>query len=196
MTQNQFNYNKKLYLGSQSPRRKELLASLGFDFETISIDCDEIYPKNLSVKDVAGFLAELKAKAFRDLEENEILLTADTVVVLENQILGKPKTEVEAKEMQRNLSGKTHQVYTGICIRTKDEILKKTDVADVEFLEISEAEIDFYIDKFRPMDKAGAYGIQEWLGMAKISKITGNFYTIMGLPTTLVYQILKEIENK
>lgn len=183
----------KLYLGSQSPRRKELLGSLGFDFEVINIECDEIYPENLAANDVAAFLSELKAKAFRNLEKSEVLLTADTVVVFENKILGKPKSSEEAKEMLKTLSGKTHQVYTAVSIKTRDKILTQTDVADVSFLDISEEEIDFYVDKFQPMDKAGSYGIQEWLGMAKIDKINGNFYTIMGLPTAVVYDMLKNI---
>ena len=176
----------KLYLGSQSPRRRELLGSLGFDFEVINIECDEIYPENLPA-------SELKAKAFRSLDKSEILLTADTVVVFENKILGKPKSSEEAKEMLKTLSGKTHQVYTAVSIKTHDKILTQTDVADVSFLDISEEEIDFYVDKFQPMDKAGSYGIQEWLGMAKIDKINGNFYTIMGLPSAVVYDMLKNI---
>ena len=186
----------KLYLGSQSPRRRELLGSLGFEFEIINIECDEIYPENLPASDVAAFLSELKAKAFRSLEKTEILLTADTVVVFENEILGKPKSGKEAKEMLKTLSGKTHQVYTAVSIKTHNKILTQTDVADVSFLDISEEEIDFYVDKFQPMDKAGSYGIQEWLGMAKINKINGNFYTIMGLPTAVVYSLLKKAETE
>ena len=181
----------KLYLGSQSPRRKELLASLGYDFEVVHIDCEEIYPKNIPAYEVASFLSELKAKAFRNLEYDEILLTADTIVVFEEQILGKPKTQQEAKEMLSLLSGKTHQVYTAVTLKTSEKIITKIDVADVEFFEINPEEIDFYVKYCNPTDKAGAYGIQEWLGMAKISKIDGNFYTIMGLPTAIVYELLK-----
>lgn len=184
----------KLYLGSQSPRRRELLSSLGYDFEIISINCEENYPKETPTEKVAGYLSELKANTFRNLEESEILLTADTIVALDNQILGKPKNIQEAKKMLMALSGKTHQVYTGISIKTKDKIITKTDVANVKFLEISEAEIDFYINQFQPMDKAGAYGIQEWIGMTKIAKIDGSFYTIMGLPTAMVYELLEEIK--
>lgn len=182
---------KKILLGSQSPRRKELLISLGYDFEVISINCDEVYPKEILAKDVAGYLSELKAKAFRALEKNEILITADTVVAIDNQILGKPKNEQEARAMLNLLSGKIHQVYTAISIKTNEKIITETDVADVELLPLSSEEIEYYIREFRPMDKAGAYGIQEWLGMAKISKINGNFYTIMGLPTAKLYEILK-----
>lgn len=183
----------KIFLGSQSPRRKELLASLGYDFEIVSIDCDEVYPKEILAKDVAGYLSALKAKAFRDLEKNEILITADTIVAIDNQILGKPKNEKEAQEMLKLLSGNTHQVYTAISIKTNEIIITETDVADVELLPLDDEEINYYVEKFQPMDKAGAYGIQEWLGMAKITKINGSFYTIMGLPTAVIYKILKEV---
>lgn len=183
----------KILLGSNSPRRKELLQSLGFDFEVISINCDEIFPENLEVKDIASYLSELKANAFRNLLENEILLTADTVVTFENKVLGKPKNREEAVEMLSHLSGKTHQVYTGISFKTSEKIITITDVAEVEFTEISKEEIDYYIKNYQPFDKAGSYGIQEWLGMAKISRINGSFYTIMGLPTHLVYKTLKEL---
>ena len=183
----------KILLGSNSPRRKELLQSLGFDFEVVSINCDEIFPENLEVENIASFLSELKANAFRNLEKNEILLTADTVVTLDNKVLGKPKNMEEAIEMLTHLSGKTHQVYTGISFKTSEKTITKTDVADVEFAEISNEEIDFYIKNYQPFDKAGSYGIQEWLGMAKISRINGSFYTIMGLPTHLIYETLKEL---
>lgn len=183
----------KILLASQSPRRKELLSSLGFDFEVVKIDCEEILHENIKIEDAAAYLSELKANAFGNLQNHDVLLTADTVVANENQFLGKPKNEIEAKEMLKSLSGKIHQVYTGITIKTLDKIITETDVADVEFDEISDEEIDFYIKNYQPFDKAGGYGIQEWLGMSKIKKINGSFYTIMGLPTHLVYKILKEL---
>lgn len=183
----------KILLASQSPRRKELLSSLGFDFEVVKIDCEEILPEHIKIGEAAAYLSELKANAFRILHKDEVLLTADTVVANENKFLGKPKDEIEAKEMLQSLSGKTHQVYTGITIKTLDKTITETDVADVEFEEISDEEINFYIKKYKPFDKAGSYGIQEWLGMAKIKKINGSFYTIMGLPTHLVYKILREL---
>jgi len=183
----------KILLASQSPRRKELLSSLGFDFEVVKIDCEEILPENIKIEDAAAYLSELKANAFGNLQNDEVLLTSDTVVANDNQFLGKPKNEIEAKEMLKSLSGKIHQVYTGITIKTLDKIITETDVADVEFDEISDEEIDFYIKNYQPFDKAGGYGIQEWLGMSKIKKINGSFYTIMGLPTHLVYKILKEL---
>ncbi len=183
----------KLLLASQSPRRKELLSSLGFTFEVVKIDCEEIVPEHIKVGESAAYLSELKADAFRKLEEDEVLLTADTVVAIDNQFLGKPQDEANAKNMLKLLSGKTHQVYTGITIKTLDKTITETDVADVEFDEITDDEIEFYIKNYKPFDKAGSYGIQEWLGMAKIKNMKGSFYTIMGLPTHLVYKILKEI---
>jgi len=183
----------KILLASQSPRRKELLSSLGFDFEVVKIDCEEILPEHIEIGEAAAYLSELKADAFRKLEADEVLITADTVVAIENQILGKPRDEEDAKNMLQQLSGKTHQVFTGISIKTLDKTITETDVADVEFDEISDEEIDFYIKNYKPFDKAGSYGIQEWLGMAKIKKMTGSFYTIMGLPTHLVYKILNKI---
>lgn len=184
----------KLLLGSNSPRRKELLRSLGFDFEMTSIDCEEIFPENLAVENIASYLSELKANAYQKIKNNEILLTADTVVTLENHILGKPENATKAKNMLKMLSGKTHKVYTAVTFKTLEKTITKTDVAEVEFSEIYNEEIDFYLKNFHPFDKAGSYGIQEWLGMAKISKIKGNFYTIMGLPTHLVYNTLKELD--
>lgn len=183
----------KLLLASQSPRRKELLSSLGFDFEVVKIDCEEILPEDIRIEEAAAYLSELKAKAFRELADDEVLITADTVVAIEDQILGKPKDEHEAKQMLRLLSGKTHQVHTGITIKSGSKTITETDVADVELDEMTDDEIEYYIQNYKPFDKAGSYGIQEWLGMAKISRMNGSFYTIMGLPTHLVYKILKEI---
>lgn len=183
----------KILLASQSPRRKELLSGLGFEFEVVKIDCEEIVPEDIAVEASAAYLSELKSNAFRQLEEDEVLLTADTVVAVDNQFLGKPENKEDARKMLKLLSGKTHQVYTGITIKTSDKTITKTDVADVEFDVITDDEADYYINQCKPFDKAGSYGIQEWLGMAKIKNIKGSFYTIMGLPTHLVYKILKEI---
>lgn len=185
----------KILLASQSPRRKELLAGLGFEFEVVKIDCDEILPENIQISDAAAYLSELKAESCENLSENEVLLTADTIVSFENKILGKPKDKDQARKMIRSLSGKTHQVYTGITLKTVHKTITETDVAEVEFDEISDNEIDFYIENYKPFDKAGSYGIQEWLGMAKIKSIKGSFYTIMGLPTHLVYKNLKQIQK-
>ncbi|AZA55704.1 Maf family protein [Chryseobacterium shandongense] len=183
----------KLLLASQSPRRKELLSNLGFTFEVVKIDCEEIVPEYIKVGDSAAYLSELKANAFRSLADGEVLLTADTVVAIDNQFLGKPADEEDATKMLKMLSGKTHQVYTGITIRTPEKSITETDIAEVEFEDLTDQEIEYYIQRYQPFDKAGSYGIQEWLGMAKIKKMNGSFYTIMGLPTHLVYKILKEI---
>ncbi|WHF50786.1 Maf family nucleotide pyrophosphatase [Chryseobacterium gotjawalense] len=185
----------KILLASNSPRRKELLKELGFGFEVVSVDCDEIYPAGLAVDKIAAYLSELKSDAFRSLKEGELLITADTIVALDEEILGKPKDEVHAKEMLQKLSGKTHQVYTGITLKTLTKTVTRTDVAHVEFDNINNEELDFYIEKYKPFDKAGSYGIQEWLGMTKIKNIQGSFYTIMGLPTHLIYSLLKDFEQ-
>lgn len=182
--------SKKIILASQSPRRKELLSELGFQFETLSLDVDETFPNDLPASEIASYLSCLKADNYTLLKENELLITADTIVVYQDKILGKPANKQEAKEMILELSGKIHEVYTSFTIRDLYKSKTLTDVANVEFSEISEHEADFYIENFQPMDKAGAYGIQEWLGMAKIKSINGSFYTIMGLPTHLIYNEL------
>lgn len=185
----------EILLASQSERRKELLRQLGFNFKSVSIDCEEVYPNDLPAIDVASYLSVLKSEAFRPLQENEVLITADTIVELNGVVYGKPKNEEEALDMILALSGKTHQVVTAVTIKTNQETITKSDVAAVTFAEISRGEALQYIQQYSPFDKAGSYGIQEWLGMAKIVSITGSFYTIMGLPTHLVYQILKDIRG-
>ena len=184
---------KKILLASQSPRRKELLAALSFDFEVVKIDCEEILPENIQPENAAAYLSKLKADTFKDINLDEILITADTVVAFGVEILGKPKNAEEAKQMLRNLSGKTHQVYTAITVKTQDKTITETDVADVDMGILSDDEISFYTENYRPFDKAGSYGIQEWIGMAKVEKISGSYYSIMGLPTHLLYKILKDL---
>lgn len=184
----------KILLASNSPRRKELLTSLNIEFESVKVDCDEIYPKDLVIEKVAEYLSELKSNAYKKLSENEILITADTIVAIGNEILGKPKDENEAKEMLRKLSGNTHQVLTGITLRSTKKNISVTDIAQVETDILTEKEINDYINRYKPFDKAGSYGVQEWFGMAKIKKINGSFYTIMGLPTHLVYALLKDFQ--
>lgn len=183
----------RLLLASQSPRRQELLKNLGYHFETVKIECDENFPADMEPARVAGFLSELKAKAFGDVAPDEVLLTADTVVVVNSKILGKPRDDSHAREMLAELSGKNHQVYTGVSVKTSVKTITETDCAEVSFDNISPEEADFYINNCKPFDKAGGYGIQEWLGMAKISKITGSYYTIMGLPTHIVYRLLQQV---
>ena len=181
-----------LLLASNSPRRKELLTQLGYQFDIVKIDVDESYPSDLKPHEIAEYVSAKKAKAF-DLNENEILLTSDTIVALDQKILLKPKDENEAFEMIKSLSGKVHQVYTAFTLKTVDSEISKTSKTDVEFSEISDEEIKFYIKTYIPFDKAGSYGIQEWLGMAKIKNISGSFYSVMGLPVDLVYEELKKL---
>lgn len=183
----------RIILASQSPRRIELLKGLGFDFETVNLNINETYPPELNPNEVAGFLSQLKAKSYLNLQNNELLITADTIVVSQEKILGKPIDKQEAIKMILGLSNRIHQVYTAITLRTKNHIKTFTDVANVECAHISEEEATFYIEDYQPMDKAGAYGIQEWLGMAKIKRIEGSFYTIMGLPTHLIYEEIKQM---
>lgn len=183
----------KILLASNSPRRKELLQQLGFDFEIVTILCEEVYPPETPASEVANYLSQLKASAYDHLKENEILITADTVVALGETILGKPKDEIEAQKMLQDLSERSHTVYTSVTLKTTSHTFTLSDKAEVFFSKITEEEIAFYLETFRPYDKAGSYGIQEWLGMAKISKINGSFYTIMGLPTQIVYEKLKEM---
>lgn len=181
-----------LLLASNSPRRKELLTQLGYQFDIVMIDVDESYPSDLKPDEIAEYVSAKKAKAF-DVNENELLLTSDTIVALDQKILLKPKDENEAFEMIKSLSGKVHQVYTAFTIKTVDSEISKTSKTDVEFSEISDEEINFYIKNYKPFDKAGSYGIQEWLGMTKIKNISGSFYSVMGLPVDLVYEELKKL---
>ena len=181
-----------LLLASNSPRRKELLTQLGYQFDIVKIDVDESYPSQLKPDEIAEYVSAKKAKAF-DVNENEILLTSDTIVALDQKILLKPKDENEAFEMIKSLSGKVHQVYTAFTLKAVDSEISKTSKTDVEFSEISDEEIKFYIKTYKPFDKAGSYGIQEWLGMAKIKNISGSFYSVMGLPVDLVYEELKKL---
>ncbi len=182
----------KILLASQSPRRRELLSQLGYQFETVTIDVDESYPAALSTENIAEYVSDKKAAAFQ-VSAGEILLTSDTIVALDHKILLKPKDKAEAFAMLKSLSGRKHQVFTAFTIKTKDTTISKTSKTDVEFSEITDSEIRFYIDNYRPFDKAGSYGIQEWLGMAKVKSITGSFYAVMGFPVDLVYEELKKM---
>ena len=182
----------KLLLASQSPRRKELLSQLGYQFEIVNIDVDESYPSNLLPENIAEYVSEKKAKAF-DVNDGEILITSDTIVSLNQKILLKPENADDAFEMLKNLSGKKHQVYTAFTIKTNKSEISKTSRTDVEFGEMSDDEINFYIQNYKPFDKAGSYGIQEWLGMAKIKNISGSFYAVMGFPVDLVFEELKKL---
>lgn len=185
---------KKLILASKSPRRKQLLEEAGFKFKIRVKDVEESYPADMPVKDVAPFLAEKKAMASMELiKQDEILLTADSVVILGNEIFEKPKDVDDAKRILRRLSGKVHQVITGVCLVSTTEKRIFSGVSNVHFETLTEAEIDFYITNYQPFDKAGAYAIQEWIGHCKISKIEGTYTNIMGLPMELVFRNLAEM---
>lgn len=184
---------KKLILASKSPRRQALIAGLDIDFEIRLKEVEEIYPSDLAPELVPEFLAKLKAEPFLDsLEDSEILLTSDTIVILDGRIMEKPKSEDEAKRMLTELSGHTHVVVTGVCISSNEQQKVFANQTKVTFLELTEEEIAFYISKYKPFDKAGSYGAQEWLGYVAIEKLEGSFYSVMGLPLHQVYQALKE----
>lgn len=183
--------NTKIILGSGSPRRKELLANLGFTFEVRTKDTDESYPFTMNGKDVPTFLAKQKANALlSELSNNELLICADTVVVLTNEILGKPANKSEANAMLNRLSGNKHEVITGVFIGTIEKQIVFSEKTEVTFNNLSQADINFYIDNYQPFDKAGSYGIQEWIGAIGIKTISGSYSNVMGLPTDKVYDLL------
>ena len=164
---------------------------VGFDFEVKSEDFDEVIRMDLDVNEVSKYLAEQKNDQYRELFSNEIIVTADTVVIVGGEILGKPYNAEEAKQMLLQLSNRTHSVMTGVCISSQDKKISFDDSTNVTFKKLDLNEIDFYVNKFRPYDKAGAYGIQEWIGMIGIEKIEGSYYNVMGLPVNKVYDCFK-----
>ena len=191
MLDNLKKYN--VVLASKSPRRQELLKGVGIEFAVLTKDVDESYPSTMSVYDVAPYLSVKKAKAFdnTDLPENYMIITADTVVVVDDKILGKPKDEDEAREMLGLISGKKHSVITGVTVRTNDKIKTFSVVSKVSFDMLDKDEIDYYVNNFRPYDKAGAYGIQEWIGYIGVNHVEGSYFNVMGLPTQKLYKMLK-----
>lgn len=184
----------QIILGSQSPRRRELMAGLDLPFTAISIDADETYPANLQAGDIPYFISRAKARAYEDrLTDDQILITADTIVWQDGQMLGKPHDEVEAIAMLRRLSNKTHQVYTAVTIAQKGKELETfVDCTDVTFGNLTEEELLYYVTKYKPFDKAGSYGIQEWIGYVACTAIDGSYFNVMGFPVHLVYQALKK----
>lgn len=181
-----------LLLASKSPRRRELLKMLDMPFEIVDLkDVDESYPDDLDKEKVPEFLSRLKADAYRScLNEDNILITADTVVILDNEIIGKPENLEDAKCMLRKLSGRVHKVITGVTLSSQKKSVTFSTVTDVTFAPLSDAEINFYVDTYRPLDKAGAYGIQEWIGAVGVAGINGSFYNVMGLPVHRLYNEL------
>ncbi len=183
----------RLMLASSSPRRQQLMREAGFDFEVRLREVPEVYPDDLPVEQVPEYLARQKASAFKgDLQENELLITADTIVSIHGKVVGKPRDREHAVEMLRELSGNRHTVISGLCLTTNREQRSCSVRTDVFFRELTEEEIVYYVDRYRPLDKAGAYGIQEWIGYVGIEKIDGSFYNVMGLPVQTLYRQLKD----
>jgi len=182
----------KLILASNSPRRKELLAGLGVPFEVrVLQDIDEHYPENLPVNEVARYIAKEKADAYRRIvASDELIITADTVVIVGDEILGKPIDEADAVRMLKLLSGRTHQVTTGVCLLTAEKERCFDVTTDVTFKPLTDEEIHYYVNRYRPFDKAGAYGIQEWIGYIGVTGLNGSYYNVMGLPVQRIYQEL------
>ncbi|PXV60925.1 septum formation protein [Dysgonomonas alginatilytica] len=187
-------FNYKIILASNSPRRKELLSGLDLDYDIVVLPgIDESYPQDIKKEEVALYIAEKKAKAYKSLlTENSLLITADTVVVLGEKVLGKPIDELDAKDMLHQLSGKTHQVITGVCLTTKGKQKTFSVISDVRFSNLDDSEIEYYVSKYKPLDKAGAYGIQEWIGYVGVEYIGGSYFNVMGLPIQRLYQELKK----
>ena len=183
-----------IILGSGSPRRKELLGELGFEFEVDTRNTfEEVYSEDTPQERIPEVLSEGKSLGFhRNLTENEILITSDTLVLCEGRVMGKPRDREDAVGMLKALSGKSHKVITAVTMRDSKGMKTVSDTALVHFKELKDSEIDYYIDNYRPFDKAGAYGIQEWIGYIGIDRIEGSFFTIMGLPVHLVYQELEK----
>ena len=185
----------KVILASNSPRRKELLAGLGVDYEVRTLpDVDESYPDTLQGADIPLYIAKEKADAYRNmLQPGELMITADTIVWLDGRVLGKPKDREDALCMLRDMSGRTHEVFTGVCITTTEWQRSFAAQTEVRFAELSEEEITYYVDKVQPMDKAGAYGVQEWSGFIGVENISGSYYNIMGLPVQRLYKELVKV---
>jgi septum formation protein len=185
------NLKYPLILASKSPRRHELLKNAGFDFSVQVVEIDEVVPDHVTARATAAYLAELKSDAHAHLAIEAIVLTADTTVLLADQVLGKPQSTGEAKVILSHLSGKSHEVITGVCLRHRYKKDTFSVVTRVHFDRLSAKEIDYYVEHYNPLDKAGAYGIQDWIGHIGIDKIEGSYYNVMGLPVQQIYQHLK-----
>ncbi|MBS5551254.1 MAG: septum formation protein Maf [Bacteroides sp.] len=186
----------QITLASNSPRRKELLSGLNLDYKVkILPDIDETYPDTLKGEDIPLYIARKKAEAYKSImSKNELIITADTIVYTDGEVLGKPKDEADARRMLHALSGRSHQVITGVCITTSGFQRSFASVTEVTFDTLTDEEVDFYISTYSPMDKAGAYGIQEWIGFIGVSKLNGSYFNVMGLPVQRLYRELKNID--
>jgi len=186
----------KIILASGSPRRQQFFKDLALDFEIRLKEIDEIYPKNLQGVEITNYLAQLKANAFEEeIGANEILITSDTIVWLNNKALGKPKDYTDAISILKSLSNQTHEVITSVCFKTMTKTETIFDVTKVTFNELSDSAIHYYLETYKPFDKAGAYGIQDWIGLVGISKIEGSYTNVVGLPTHLVYHYLNSLKS-
>ncbi len=187
----------KLILASNSPRRRELLAGLGMDFEVrVLPGIDESYPEELQGGDIPLFISKEKANAYvNSLADDELLITADTIVWLDGEVLEKPADEADARRMLHELSGQTHQVFTGVCLTTRAKQVAFSCRSDVTFCPLTDDEIDYYVSHYHPLDKAGAYGVQEWIGYVGVERIEGSFFNVVGLPVQRLYQALKQNFN-
>lgn len=185
----------KVILASGSPRRRELVAGLGVNYEVrILPDVDESYPDTLQGEEIPLYIAKEKADAYIPMmQPDELIITADTIVWLDGKVLGKPRDREDALQMLRTMSGRTHEVFTGVCITTTDWQRSFTAQTEVRFATLSEDEIIYYVDNFKPMDKAGAYGVQEWIGFIGVENISGSYYNIMGLPVQKLYRELLKV---
>ena len=183
----------KIILASNSPRRRELLAGLGFEFEVRTLKgLDESYPEGLPMEEIPQYISRKKAAAYA-LEPDELLIKADTIVWLDGEVLGKPSDEADAARMLRKLSGRTHQVVTGVTLSRGGSSVSFSSVSQVTFTALTEEEIDHYVTRFRPLDKAGAYGIQEWIGYIGVTRIEGSYFNVMGLPVQRLYSEMKNL---
>lgn len=188
------NLRHPLILASESPRRQQLLREAGFEFTIQTTRVEENYPQNMKVEEVPTFLARKKAEGLLHLSMRNIILSADTIVVQNDRILGKPGSSQEALEMLALLSGKAHHVYTGVCIAHQNQYTTFIEKTEVQFKELKEGEMDYYIRHYAPMDKAGSYGIQEWIGLIGITRINGSYLNVVGLPVAQVYNMLYELD--
>jgi septum formation protein len=185
--------NYHIVLASKSPRRQKLLADLGIDFVTEIHEVGEVFPEGLPMEEIPQYLARLKAEPFvGNMSDNDLVITSDTIVYVEGEVLGKPADYDEAVEMMYKLSGRRHEVVTGVCLTSKSKQVSFASVTDVFFKSLSQDEIDYYIAHYKPYDKAGAYGIQEWIGYIGIERIEGSYFNVMGLPVQHLYEELRK----
>ena len=185
----------KVVLASNSPRRKELLSGLGIEYSVRTMpDVDESFPDTLKGEEIPAYIANAKANAYQTvMQADELVITADTIVWIDGEVLGKPETKMDAVNMLKTLSGKSHQVITGVCLTTTEWQKCFTATTDVKFAELTDEEIEYYVHRYSPMDKAGAYGVQEWIGFIGVESISGSYFNVMGLPIQRLYGELKKL---